>query len=191
MAEPPSLLARIGSGTRRFGIALIGLGVLCTLAPGLAGAPVVIVVGLLLALAGAVRAVFGWRAWSDGGSPFGVVVGGLALACGLALVLNPVSTLAVVSSIVAVYLVVDGVAELFFSGRERDADGRAWMWGDALFSILLGASMWTDWPLSGLRALGVLVGLKLVSSGALMLRLERAVTRVDAGLAGVRARLDR
>jgi uncharacterized membrane protein HdeD (DUF308 family) len=190
MAEPRSFLSRIEHGTRHLGIALIGLGALCMIAPAFAGAPVVIVVGLLLALAGAVRAVFGWRAWSAGKGPIGLVVGGLPVACGLALAINPVSTLVAASSLIALYLVIDGIAEIAFARRLRDEDGRAWMWGDAVLSILLGASMWIGWPLSGLRALGVIIGLKLVSGGAVLLRVERGLARVGVGLAAVRARLD-
>src|SRR5512147_3081251 len=112
MPESGSLLARIAHGSRFLGIALIGLGVVCAIAPAFAGAPVVIVVGLLLAVAGGVRTVFGWRAWSSGRGPLGLVIGALALACGLALAVNPVSTLAAVSSLVAAYLVADGITEL-------------------------------------------------------------------------------
>jgi uncharacterized membrane protein HdeD (DUF308 family) len=189
-SEPRSVLSGVTRGARLLGIALIAFGAIAALAPALAGAPVVVLVGLVLVLAGAVRAVFGWRAWSAGKGPLGIVVGLLALACGLALVVNPVSTLGTVSSLVAVYLVVDGVVGLFFSGRLEDREGRAWMGGEALLSILLGVSMWVGWPLSGLRALGILVGTKLASAGVVLLRVERGLERASAGLAAIRARLD-
>jgi len=170
-------------------MALIGLGVLSALAPGLTGVPVIIVVGVLVAVAGIVRTVFGWRAWSAGKGPLGFLIGGLAVTCGLALVLNPVSTLGAVSSLVAAYMIVDGGAALLFSSRLRDDEGRAWMWGDALLSIALGVSMWVGWPLSGLRALGVLVGAKLASAGAVLLRVERGMQRLGAGVAALRSRM--
>jgi uncharacterized membrane protein HdeD (DUF308 family) len=189
MTEPRTLVARLESGTRFLGLTLIGLGVLGVIAPALAGAPVVILVGMLLALAGGVRALFGWRAWSAGKGPVGLAVGLLALVCGLALALNPLSTLGAVSSLVAVYLVLDGVAELLFARRLRDEEGRAWMWGDAILSIVLGVSMWIGWPLSGLRALGALIGLKLVSAGAVLLRVGHGLGRVDTVVTAVRGRL--
>src|SRR4029077_3503639 len=77
MDEPRSPFARIVRGTHRLGLALIGLGLLCAVAPAFVGGSVVMLVGLLLALAGAVRATFGWRAWSEGRGPIGIVVGGL------------------------------------------------------------------------------------------------------------------
>ena len=80
-------------------------------------------------------------------------------------------------------------AERVVSARLRDEEGRAWMLGEALFSIALGVSMWVGWPLSGLRALGVLLGAKLVSAGAVLLRVERGMQRLGAGVAALRARV--
>ena len=148
----------------------------------------VVLVGVLVALAGVARGMFGWRAWSDGKGPMGLVVGGLAVACGLALVFNPVSTLGAVSSLVAAYMVVDGISALLFSARLEENEGRAWMWGDALLSIALGVSMWVGWPLSGLRALGILIGVKLASAGAVLLRVEQGMRRLGAGVAALRSR---
>lgn len=191
MNEPRSLLAGLGRGAHLLSAGLFTLGVLAALAPALAGAPVVIIVGGLLALAGAARAYFGWHAWSAGKGPRGFVVGGLALACGLALVLNPVSTLGAVSMLVAAYLLIDGVTALLLAGGSRETEGRAWLYGEAVMSITLGVSMWIGWPLSGLRALGVLVGVKLVSAGVVVRRVEHGLSRMQAGVAAARARLDR
>ena len=189
MDEPRSVFAAFTRGTHALGITLIGLGALAALAPAVAGAPVVIVVGGLVALAGAVLAVFGWRAWSGGKGPLGLVAGGLAAACGLALVFNPMSTLDTVSSLVAAYMIVAGASALLFSSRLDNHAGRTWVLGDAVVSIVLGVSMWAGWPLSGVRALGLLLGLKLASAGAVVLRVEQGMQRLGAGVAAFRGRL--
>jgi uncharacterized membrane protein HdeD (DUF308 family) len=93
--------------------------------------------------------------------------------------------------LVAAYLLIDGVAALLFLGGSRETAGRAWLYGEAIMSIVLGVSMWIGWPLSGLRALGVLVGAKLVSAGVVVSRVEHGLGRVQAGVAAARARLDR
>src|SRR5262245_60675406 len=184
------MLAGIVQGTRVLGLALLGLGVLAAIAPAIAGAPVIILVGLLIALAGVARGWFGWQAWSAGRGPMGLVVGGLAVACGLGVVFNPVSTLELVSSLVAAYMVIDGIFALLFSSRLDEDEGRGWMWGDALLSIALGASMWVSWPLSGLHALGILVGVKLASAGAVLLRVEHGMRLLGARVAALRTRID-
>jgi uncharacterized membrane protein HdeD (DUF308 family) len=190
MNEPPGIIAGVARGSRILGVALIALGALSALVPALTGAPVIVLVGLLVALAGVARTVFGWRAWSAGKGPLGLLIGALAVACGLTVVFNPASTLGAVSSFVAAYMIVDGVSALLFSLRLREDEGRSWVWGDALISVALGLSMWVGWPLSGLRALGVLVGVKLASAGAVVLRVERGMRRLGAGIASLRSHMD-
>ena len=189
MAESPAWLHRLAAGTRYLGFGLIGLGVLAALAPAVSGGAVVVVVGLLLLAAGVVLAVFGWRTWSAGKGVAGFVAGGLTAACGVALVANPVSGLSLVTALVAVYFVAGGIAQLTFGRRSSVEDGQGWVLGDALLSIALGVAMWVGWPISGVRALGLLVGIKLVSAGAVMLRGARALRRVGDGVDNLRARV--
>jgi uncharacterized membrane protein HdeD (DUF308 family) len=191
MDEHGSFFATLTRGTHVLGVALIGLGILSALAPGFTAAPVVIIIGLLVVLAGIVRSVFAWRAWSAGKSPLGLLTGGLAVACGLALVFNPVSTVGAVSTLVALYMILDGGSAILFASELGDDEERQWIKGDAWLSIALGVSMWAGWPLSGLRALGVLVGMKLASAGAVVLRLEQRMQRAGAGVTALRARLGR
>jgi len=179
--QPRSIMAAVTSGTHALGVALIGLGLLLVLVPALVGAPVVLAVGAVTVLAGGLLIV-------AGRGPFGLVAGGLALACGLALVLNPVSSLEALSALVAIYLVVDGAVGLLQAMGRYAASERRWLLADALLSIALGMSMWVGWPLSGLRALGALLAVKLVSAGAVVLRLERGLRRVGAAAAVFRAR---
>lgn len=185
------LLDRLGTGVRYLGVALIVLGLLAMVAPVASGATVMVLVGLLLLLAGVVRAVFGWRAWSGGKGPLGVVVGGLTAACGLALVANPVSSLSGLTLLVAAYLVLDGASGILFALGLMPEDGWPWMLGDGLLSILLGASIWIGWPFSGTRAVGILIGIKLVSAGLVMIRVQQTIERLHARAAALRARLTR
>ncbi len=190
MTQSTGLLGGIATGTRTAGIGLIGIGVVTALLPAVTGAPVMILTGLLLLTAGLLRAWFGWRSWSDGKGAMGLVLGALAAACGLAIVVSPVATLETVASIVAAYMALDGIATLVFATQADDEDGRRWMGGEALLSILLGASMWFGWPLSGVRALGVLLGAKLVSAGAVLLRVARGMGRVGQAARALRSRVD-
>ena len=189
MAESPGVLNRFAAGTRYLGLGLIGLGVLAVLAPAMSGGAVVVVVGLLLLAAGAVLAVFGWRSWSAGQGAFGFAAGGLTGACGVALIANPVSSLSLVTTLVSVYFVAAGISQLILGRRFAVEDGQGWVLGDALLSIALGVAMWVGWPISGVRALGLLVGIKLVSAGAVTLRVARALRRVGDGVGNLRARL--
>lgn len=72
MATVSELLAGLVKDVRYLGIALILLGLLALLAPVASGAAVLVILGIILLLAGLVRAAFGWRARSAGKSPLGV-----------------------------------------------------------------------------------------------------------------------
>jgi uncharacterized membrane protein HdeD (DUF308 family) len=183
------LVARLGAWTRWFGHALIVVGCLTAVAPTVLGGTVVVLIGIVVLLGGLAGLAFGWRAWAAGTGAFGLVAGALGTVIGILLVANPVASLAGVTALVAVYLVLSGAATIVF-GRGVPADeGRGWVMGDALLSIALGVSLWVGWPLSGLRALGLLVGVKLVSAGVVMIRLERTVSRAADRVAQVRQRL--
>jgi hypothetical protein len=93
-----------------------------------------------------------------------------------------------VTALVALYFMVGGISELIFGRRLTGEDGQGWVRGDALLSIGLGVAMWVGWPISGGRALGPLAGIKLVSAGIVMVRVERALQRVGDRAANLRAR---
>jgi uncharacterized membrane protein HdeD (DUF308 family) len=189
VATLSDVLDGVGKGARYLALALIGLGLVAALVPTASGALMIVLVGLVLLLAGLVLAALGWRAWSGGKGPLGLVIGGLASACGLLLVVNPVSSLDTIVLVVAAYLVLGGVSEVLFGVRLMPEDGWPWVVGDGVLSILLGLSLWYGWPLAGVRALGLLVGVKLVSAGAVMLRVEHTMSRLGERAATVRARL--
>jgi len=43
--------------------------------------------------------------------------------------------------------------------------GWGWQLFSGIISVLLGIMLWQDWPLSGLWAIGVLIGIRLLFSG--------------------------
>jgi uncharacterized membrane protein HdeD (DUF308 family) len=159
------------------------------LAPTVAGAAVVVVLGLVLLLAGIALGAFGYQAYSLGKGPFGLVAGGFAVVCGLVLLFNPVSSLSTVTLLIAIYLVVQGIAEVFLGLRLMPEDGWVWLVVDAAASILFGLAIWVGWPLSGIRAVGFVLGLKLVSAGAVLVRIEKTMHRLHDRAAALHARL--
>jgi uncharacterized membrane protein HdeD (DUF308 family) len=183
-----ALLDALGAGVRYLGIASIVLGVLAMIAPVFSGAAVLVMIGLIILVAGLVRGAFGWQAWSAGKGPFGIAIGGLAALCGLVIAINPVSSLSFVTAVVAIYLAAEGISQLLFALRLVPEDGWPWVLGDAVLSILLGAVMWTGWPVAGVRALGLIIGVKLVSVGAVMVRIERTMARLREKAAALHAR---
>ena len=85
--------------------------------------------------------------------------------------------------ILAIYFLVDGIAEIIGAFDAKPAEGWGYMVFDGAISILLGWMIWSQWPLSGAWAVGVLVGIRLIFVGAGMLMfgsLAKAVTKQAA-----------
>jgi uncharacterized membrane protein HdeD (DUF308 family) len=154
---------------KAFGIVAIVMGVLAMLAPGLTGLSIAVMIGLLVIVAGVVRMVWASQTDSVGRGLMTFAIGGLTLLCGIGLVSNPLFAAGTLTIILTAYFFADGALEVIAGLRLRPETG----WGPLLFagtiSILLGAMIWRQYPLSGPWAVGILVGIKLFLVGLVML----------------------
>ncbi len=147
------------------GILLIILGVLAILVPFFAGAVITTVIGWVLLFAGVARLVYAWSARHAGGAVWQFLVGVVYLLVALYLILHPARALLTLTLLLAVYFVVEGVFELITYASLRRAHRANWFLWDGLITLVLGVLIWAQWPVSSVWAIGVLVGVSLVSSG--------------------------
>jgi len=164
-----------------FGIIAIILGILAMMAPGLAGLSVAWTVGVLVTLAGAVRMIWALMAGSLGRGLLMFAIGALTLLCGIALVIRPLFAAGVMTILLTVYFLVDGIIELIAGFRSRPIPGSGWMIFGGIVSILLGIMIWRQFPLSGPWAVGILLGIKLFFIGLIMVTGSSAVRSAVKG----------
>ncbi len=157
-------------GTRMtiFGVIAIILGILCLLAPGMTGISVMALVGVLVLVAGIVRIIWAFQAGSFGKGLLMFAIGGLTLLCGIVLLANPLFGSAVLTVMLALYFILDGISEIAAGVRLRPEAGWGWMLFGGIVSILLGMMIWGQFPLSGVWAIGILLGIKLFFVGLIM-----------------------
>jgi uncharacterized membrane protein HdeD (DUF308 family) len=156
------------------GIALIILGAVAIGSSFIATYATVLVFGMLLLL-GAIFQVFTafWgRRWR--GFLLHLVAGVLYFIAGLFMIENPVATAVGLTLVVAACLLVGGILRIVLSVAER-FDGWRWMLLNGAISLLLGVSIWRQWPLSGLWVIGLFVGIEIFFSGLSWLMLGLAV----------------
>jgi len=175
MSQLKSLLGTIDSMIRYVGLGLVILGIVACVAPLMSGLAIVVVVGLVLLAAGVLAVLFGLRAREAGKGNLPLVLGGLAGICGLVLIVQPSAGLSVVRLILVAYMLISGASEVALALRLRPDEGWAETLGGAVVSIIVGLVLWYDWPISGARAIGLLVGSKLISSGWAIMRVHRAL----------------
>jgi uncharacterized membrane protein HdeD (DUF308 family) len=175
MSQLKSLLGTIDQGIRYAGLGLVILGIVACVAPLMGGLAIAVVVGLVLLAAGALVGLFGLRARESGKGNLALVIGGLAAICGLVLIVQPSAGLSVVRWILVAYMLISGGSEVALALRLRPDEGWAATLGSAVVSIAAGLVLWCGWPISGARAIGLLVGSKLISSGWAIMRVHRAL----------------
>ena len=169
MNELTDLAKTEGKNLTVLGAIAIILGFLALMAPGLTGFSIALLVGVLVILGGLVRMTWAFGAGGFGKGLLGFAIGGLTLLCGIALVSNPLFSSGVLTIVLAVYFVADGLSEVAAGLQGRLANGRGWLLFSGIVSILCGIMIWQQYPLAGAWAIGILLGIKLFMVGLVMI----------------------
>jgi uncharacterized membrane protein HdeD (DUF308 family) len=165
------LAEAVKSGARKvttLGVVAIILGILAVLMPFVAGASAMLLLGVLVLAGGIVRIIWAFGSDSFGKGLLRFVLGVLTLLCGIVLLANPLFAMGVLTIFLAIYLFVDGISEIVAGFKRRPQLGWLWMLIGGIVSILLGVFIWRQFPLSGIWAIGVLLGIKLFFVGLIM-----------------------
>jgi uncharacterized membrane protein HdeD (DUF308 family) len=192
LAAPMSGFASLASGVskalRTLGITLVALGAVTLVAPWMAGAALVMVVGLVLLAAGGILTLVGLQMREAGKGSAGVIAGALGVLAGGVLVFDPGLGLAAVRWILIAYFMVGGSLQVSTALQLAEDEGRMWAIVDGAWSVALGVVMLTGWPVSGATAIGLLVGIKLMASGLTLIRLHGRLRTMGYRLAAARER---
>ena len=163
------------------GVLCMILGMLAMMAPGATGLSFAMVLGVLVLMAGVLRILWAFQSSSVGKGLLRLTVGGLTFLCGVALINHPLFTSGVLTVILAVYFILDGISEIVIGARIGASAGGGWLLFGGIVSFLLGLMIWSQFPLSGAWALGILLGIKLFLVGLIMVTagsVLRAATKV-------------
>jgi uncharacterized membrane protein HdeD (DUF308 family) len=161
-----------GHATQKNAGWLVVLGALTMLAgflsvgsPLVSGLGVIFIIGIAMTIGGVARAIGAFSAGSFGMGALAFVGGLLTLGAGLFLVGQPGAGLATVTLLLGGYLAVDGISGAIFAFQVRPETGWGWMLFSATMGVVLGILLLSEWPLSGLWAIGTLVGINLICAG--------------------------
>lgn len=164
------------------GIGLIVLGLIAVFAPTVTGMTIGVIIGILLVVSGLLRIAFAWVAMTWGDAILRFLFGLLALVAGIVMITDPALGLRVITIAAIIYLVVDGISNIVFAIRLPPATGSGWIVLSGVLSIVLGGLIWFEWPFAGDKAVGILVGVKLIFDGIAMLAVAMTVSSVGKSL---------
>lgn len=156
------------------GVVLALLGALLLLSPVAVGNAVVKLVALALAVTGLVQLVQALRAASPTQRRFSGVLGVIVAGVGVLVWFNPEVGSGFLTALLMVFFVVNGLWKISSALRFRPAAGWAWLLLAGFISLVFVYLLWSQWPLAGAWAIGVLVGFDLLLSGLALILLARA-----------------
>ena len=78
---------------------------------------------------------------------------------------RPLFSVVMLTYFIAIYLIVQGVIEILMALSLRSRPGWGWALLSAIVNFALGVLLLKHWPLSGLWAIGVMIGINIVMSG--------------------------
>ena len=163
------------------GVAMAVVGLLALLFPIAATFAVVVMVGWLLILSGAVTI---WDAFTvEGtGSFFGeLLIGLLKLAFGVYLRRHPDVSMVALTLLLAAVFMIDGAIQVALAFELRPMDGWVWVLLAGLVAIGVGLLIASELPSISLVALGVYLGISFLSTGIARIMVSRRLSALARG----------
>ena len=155
-------------------VIMIGGGVLAIVVPLISGLTATILIGSLLAVAGAAHLPYAWHMRSSGGYWWGTLLGILCLATGACLLVNPRVGLVSLTMVLATWLVMEAVLEFILAYYLHPLRGSGWLVLDGIIMLAIAILVCLTWPGNADWVIGTLVGLSIVCCGIARLMLSLA-----------------
>jgi uncharacterized membrane protein HdeD (DUF308 family) len=142
------------------------LGIFAIVEPGVAGLAVTVLVGWVLMFGGVAHFVAAFSARGIGRVIWQSLIAFVYVVGGLYFVTHPLLGLGSLTLLLAGVLLAEAVFETIAFFRLRSDHGSGWLLMNALFALFLSGIIWSGWPSSSVWAIGTLVGVKLLMTGA-------------------------
>jgi uncharacterized membrane protein HdeD (DUF308 family) len=147
-------------------IVMMLAGLIAIGAPLATGITVNVLIAWMLLVSGAAHLAYGWQTRDNGGFLWELLLSVVHGIAALYLLMQPIGALASLTAVLALYLTGKATLEIIASLQHRSVRGSGWLLFDGIFTSILAIMIWYTWPWSSVYAIGTLVGLSLLFSGA-------------------------
>ena len=148
------------------GVLLVVAGVLALVYPFIASVAVVFLLGWILIASGVLQGIGLVGASNVPHYWLQLISAVLAILIGVLLLRSPDSGLLIMTVLLIVYFMVEGIAKVIFALTIRPFPNWGWVLGSGLVGILLALVLWANMPLTADWVLGLMLGILLVCEGA-------------------------
>jgi len=177
-STPADVVRSASTWSILWGVLLIILGMFAIADPFFAAVAANSVLAWLIVLAGVLHIIVAFHSHGAGSVIWKLLVGLAYLFIGVYLIAHPVLGITAFTLLLAVLFLLEGIFDIILFFRMRSHGGSIWLLLDGIITLLLGLMIYLQWPASSLWAIGVLVGVSMITSG---------ITRVMLSLAARRA----
>jgi uncharacterized membrane protein HdeD (DUF308 family) len=149
------------------GVVMIVLGVLAVAVPMAATLAIELLVGWLFLISGIVGLIALFSVHDAPAFLWGLVTAALSVAAGVVLIWNPVAGALSLTLVLVGLFIAEGVFQIATSVGYRHVMAASWGWllVSGISDLVLAAVIILGWPISAIWALGLLVGINLLTSG--------------------------
>jgi uncharacterized membrane protein HdeD (DUF308 family) len=149
------------------GIIMTVLGVLAVIWPQLSTVAVDVYVGWLFLLSGAVGLITMFFAPSASAFFWSLFTAALSLFVGILLLWHPVEGVVSLTLVLIAFFIAEGIFQIVGALNYREAfpDSWGWMLASGIADLILAGLIISGWPGTAAWALGLIVGVNLISSG--------------------------
>jgi uncharacterized membrane protein HdeD (DUF308 family) len=162
------------------GVLMVAAGLLALIYPLIASVAIVFLLAWILIASGILQAIGLIGAKDVPHYWLQLISAVLAVLIGVLLLRQPESGLLLMTVLLIVFFMVEGIAKTIFALTIRPFPNWGWVLASGLVGILLALLLWANMPVSSEWVLGVLLGVLLISEGAALTYLAWKVRTADA-----------
>ena len=146
---------------------MVVLGILAVVAPAVATIAVDVYIGALFLFSGIVGLLAMFSVRDAAAFFWALLTAALSFVVGVLLLWKPVEGAVSLTIVLTAFFVAEGIVQIAGSFSYRDVLPGSWGWmlASGIADLALAAIIIMSWPLSAGWALGLIVGIKLITSG--------------------------
>ena len=164
------------------GIIMTLLGICAVIWPQISSLAVDVYIGWIFLFSGVVGLAMMFFAPSVGGFLWSLLTGALALFAGVLLLWHPTEGVVSLTLVLVAFFITEGLFQIAaaFGYRSAFPDSWGWMLVSGVIDLVLAGLIIAGWPGSANWALGLIVGINLISSGLAIIMVATATRRVTS-----------
>lgn len=140
-------------------------GVVAIVFPVFASAAFVRFLGWILIASGIIQALSLISARNHPSFWLAIISAGLAIIVGVLMLRNTVETMLVISMLLIVFFMVEGISKIVFALTIRPLANWFWVLASGVLAILLAGILWSSMPVTAGWLIGLLLGINLITEG--------------------------